>query len=192
MGLKVVTPPEIEPIDTLEAKEHLRITHNNEDNVIDALIATAREVCEKKSNRSLMEKTLKLTFNSWPEFPVELPRPPLIEVVKIEYKNSEGTLIEWDSANYEIDDSSFIPKTHLASDYDIPSDELSNVNAIQITYKAGYSIRDNIPARYKHAIKLLVGEWYNNREQVVNSGAVPQSIPDGVDVLLGLDRVVPT
>jgi len=191
MGLKVVTPPEIEPIDTLEAKEHLRIAHNNEDGVIDSLIATAREVCEKKSNRSLMEKTLKLTFNSWPEFPVELSRPPLIEVSKIEYKKQDGTLVEWDSSNYEIDDSSFIPKIHLASDYDIPSDELSNVNAIQITYKAGYSKRDDIPARYKHAIKLLVGEWYSHREEVI-TGTVPRRIPDGVDVLLGLDRVVPT
>ena len=200
MGLKLITPPNVEPITLTEAKSHLRVTHDLEDDTIESLIKVAREVCEGKSNRSYVQQTWMLTFDEWPTNPFELKRPPLQSVTKIEYKKEDGTLVEWDSSNYAVDDVSFIPKVYLNNDYEIPSDDLYPVNAIQITYVAGYEPDDSgettdytasIPERYKHAIKLLIGEWYEFREEIVGTGAVPKSIPDGVMSLLGGDRVIP-
>lgn len=200
MGLKVITPPTVEPVSVEEIKDHLRIINDEEYSYLEGLIQAAREYCEAHSNRSYVQQTLVKTFDEWPEFPVELPRPPLMSVEKIEYKDSEGTLTEWSASNYAVDEYSFMPKVYLADDYSMPNDTLYPTNAIQITYKAGYEPDDsgdttdytaNVPARFKHAIKLLCGEWYSNREEIVNTGAVPQSIPDGVKSLLGVDRVIP-
>lgn len=200
MGLKVETAPPVEPVDINEIKDHLRITNTEEEDYLETLIHTAREVCERRSNRAYIEQTLIKTFDQWPEFPIELPRPPVQSIEKIEYKDKDGDLTEWDSSNYVLDDYSFIPKIYKEHNVELPSVELSSANAIQITYIAGYAkddsgdttnYRKNVPARYKHAIKLLVGEWYRMREEIIGSGAVPQSIPDGVSKLLGSDRVIP-
>jgi len=189
MGLKVITQPTIQAVSTEDLKDHLNIIHDEKDDLIDNFIEVARETLEKRHNVTFATKTILLTFDKWPDFPVELPKPPLAEVTKIEYKDDEGNVTEWDSANYVVDEYSFIPRVALADDYDIPTDDLYPVNAIQITYDAGYSSQSDIPATYKHAIKLLVGEWWNNREETVDIGAVPQKIKDGVDALMGLDGV---
>jgi len=198
MGLKVKTPPKVEPVDINDIKEHLRITNAQEENYLETLVAAARETCEKQSNRSYVEQTLVATFNDWPEFPIELPRPPVQSVEKIEYKDKDGILTIWNSDNYIVDNYSFIPKIYKDYNAELPNVELAKVNAIQITYIAGYASDDsgdttnytkNIPARYKHAIKLLVGEWYRMREEITESK--PTTIPDGVDRLLSSDRVVP-
>lgn len=198
MGLKLITPPPAEPITLIEAKSHLRVAHDLENEDIQSLIKVAREKCELISNRSYVQQTWELTFDYWPEFPFELKSPPLLEVVKIEYKDEDSNIAEWDSNNYVVDDYSFVPKIGLNNDYSIPSVNLYPVNAIIVTYKAGHEPDDsgaetdytaNIPERYKHAIKLLIGEWYSFREEII-SGTVPQKIPDGVKYLLGPDRVM--
>lgn len=197
MGLKVNTKPPVEPVDINEIKEHLKITNTQEESYLETLIQTAREVCEKESNRAYVEQTLVKTFDEWPEFPVELPRPPLQSVEKIEYKDKDGISTEWDATNYILDDYSFIPKIYQDYNSETPNVELAKVNAVQITYIAGYAkddsgdttnYRKNIPGRYKHAIKLLVGEWYRMREEVTENK--PTKIPDGVSRLLSLDRVM--
>jgi uncharacterized phiE125 gp8 family phage protein len=202
MGLKLITPPSVEPITLAEAKSHLRVTHDLEDDLITSLIKVAREKCELISNRSYVQQKWRLSFDCWPDFPFDLPRPPLLEVEKIEYKDEDGNVEEWNSDNYVVDDHSFVPKIHLANQYDfpvVPSINLYPANAIKITYKAGYEPDDsgettdytaNIPERYKHAIKLLIGEWYEFREEIIE-GTVPRKIPDGVRSLLGHDRVIP-
>jgi uncharacterized phiE125 gp8 family phage protein len=53
--------------------------------------------------------------------------------------------------------------------------------AFEITYLAGYGGAANVPVPAKHAIKMLVGHWYSNREAVGNTG---QNVPLGVAALL--------
>lgn len=199
MGLEVVSKPPVEPITLTEAKSHLRVTHNEEDDLIESLIQVAREKCEAFSNRAYVQRTLKQTFHNWPDFPAILKRPPVQEIIKIEYKKEDASVIEWDASNYFLDDISFGPKVFLAPDYNIPDDALYPANAVQITYTAGYRPDEtqasidytvNIPERYKHAIKLLIGEWWENREEIIK-GTTTQIIPHGVKSLLMSDRVIP-
>jgi uncharacterized phiE125 gp8 family phage protein len=203
MKLKKIEQPAVEPVTLTEAKAHLRVTHDLEDDLIESLIQVAREKCELISNRSYVQQKWRLSFDCWPEFPFDLPRPPLLEVEKIEYKDEDGNVEEWNSDNYIVDSESFVPKIYLADKYELPifpSINLYPVNAIQITYVAGYEPDDSgettdytasIPERYKHAIKLLIGEWYEFREEIVVTGAVPKLIPNGVKSLLSGDRVIP-
>ena len=196
MGLKVINAPPVEPVTLDELKDHLKIINDYEDSILESLIKIAREVIEKETNRSFVQQTLLLTFNGWPVFPIELRRPPLISISKIEYKTKEGDLQEWDPLNYIVDDLSFIPEVYLSGEAVLPNYELYPTNNILVTYLAGYTSEGNdytynIPEIYKHAIKLLAGEWYGIREEVV-MGNKPSRIPDGIKRLLAFERVIPT
>ncbi|NIP96559.1 MAG: phage gp6-like head-tail connector protein, partial [Akkermansiaceae bacterium] len=46
-----------------------------------------------------------------------------------------------------------------------------------------------VPETTRQAIRLLVGHWYENREAISTSGAVPKEVPLGVQALLWLERV---
>jgi hypothetical protein len=54
---------------------------------------------------------------------------------------------------------------------------------VQITYLAGYGGAANVPAPAKHAIKMLVGHWYANRESVL-IGSISKELEFAVTALL--------
>ena len=57
-------------------------------------------------------------------------------------------------------------------------------------FVAGYGDEElDMPETTVQAIRLLVGHWYENREAVSSTGAIPKEVPFGVMSLLWLDRV---
>jgi hypothetical protein len=74
------TAPTTEPLSLIEAKEHLRIDSNQEDGLLQNLIAAARGYCETFQNRSYLTQTLELWLDEFPcEDHIDLPRPPVQE-----------------------------------------------------------------------------------------------------------------
>ena len=63
------------------------------------------------------------------------------------------------------------PATYAASD------------AVRITATAGYANIQAVPEVAKHAIRLLVGHWYENREAVV-TGTISSDVGLTVEALL--------
>jgi hypothetical protein len=78
MALKISIAPAKEPITLDEAKLHLRITEEDEDTLIQSLIAAARQDCEKFQNRAYITQVWELWLDAWPgkDF-IEIPLPPL-------------------------------------------------------------------------------------------------------------------
>ena len=95
----------------------------------------------------------------------------------------------WDSANYVVETDRTPGRVHLAYGANWPTATLRPASPITITYVSGWSTVGTIPQRYKQAILLLAGHWYENRENVVVSGAVPKSIPLAFESLALMDRV---
>jgi uncharacterized phiE125 gp8 family phage protein len=58
---------------------------------------------------------------------------------------------------------------------------------IQVTYVAGYGAAASVPQKYKQAMLLLIGHWYENRETVI-VGTISGPIALAVDSLIWLDR----
>ena len=84
----------------------------------------------------------------------------------------------------------------LAADYtlDLTTGELvfataPGAFAITADYTEAADLRANVPEYIKAAIKLLVGNWYENREQVLPAGHVGKELPLGVQALLWQERV---
>jgi hypothetical protein len=139
-----------------------------EDEHIEELIAEATDIGERMTQMSFMPQTRQLILT--PGFPtdvIELPYPPLLEVVSIEYVDSDGVIQTMLGSPAEFQtipsgDSAPGRVTPLVGE-SWPSAR-SQFDAVTITYTAGYASADKVPARYKAGIARVVSELYRNRE----------------------------
>ena len=60
------------------------------------------------------------------------------------------------------------------------------MNAVNVTFVAGYGGASAVPSSFKQAIQLLAGHWYENREAV--SEVAFKEVPFAVTCLLESER----
>jgi len=192
MALTLVTAPTAEPITTADAKAHLRVDISDDDDLIDALVVAARRQVELETWRALITQTWKVTLDAFPAGDtLRLPRPPLQSVTHIKYTPKGGSLTTFDSDSYIVDTDSEPGRIVLYSGESWPGDTLQIVNGVEIQFVAGYGDSANdVPQELIQAMLLMIGHWYEHREEVV-LGSVARSIPLGVEALLWFDRKVP-
>jgi len=191
MSLTLVSPPDQRVLEPGEALEHLRELDTTQTGYVTSLIMAAERWVEEYCRRALLTQTWKLTLDAWPadqEF-VRLPRAPLQSVTSVQYVAQDGTLTTWSSANYTVDTDSTPGRLHAG--YLVSWPMLRSVpNAVQVTYVAGYGDEGvDVPEPIRHALKLLVGHWYNLREPVV-TGTIVTKVPLSAEALLGPYRVL--
>lgn len=190
MILQVTTAPAEEPVSVAEAKAHLRIDVDNEDTLLEGYLLVAREQCELMARRALVTQTLQLRLECWPyDDRIELPRPPLQSVTSVAYTDSDGNAGTMPSGDYIVDAASEPGRIILGYGKSWPSATLQPGPSIVITYVAGYGDAEDVPQRYKHAIELMAGHFFENREEVVVlQGVTVAQLPLGVKALLSIDR----
>ena len=190
-ALTVKTAAAAEPVSTAQAKSHLRVEHDDDDTLIAGLVAAAREWVESYCRRSLVLRTYELRLDCWqPE--IRLPRGPVTSVTHVKYVGADGVLATLAASSYQVDTHSVPARIVPAYGAVWPTLKPGELNAVLVEYVAGYAAgagsptdhAENVPAAAKAAIKLLVGHWYENREEVV-LGAPPSTLPMAVKALLG-------
>lgn len=188
MGLTLVTPPTADPVSLEEAKAQVRVHQDDEDAYIASLITAATRHVERTLGISLMERTYKLTLDAFADA-IELPRGPVSSVTSVQYVDVGGLTQTVATDAYSTDLIS-APRQWLVrnSGATWPT-TIDAVNAVSVTYVAGY---DELPAELadlKHAILLLVGHWYAQRE-TVNVGNIVSEVPLAFDALVQPHRMV--
>jgi len=166
MGLLRTIDATVEPVSTAEAKANMRYTLSVEDAVIDGKIKTAREMAEAELHRSLLPQTWELTMDKFPES-IQLYYPPIIGVSTLKYR--EATAGVWTTLNpssYTVDIKSEPGWIVPAYGYDWP-DIYDTINAVEVTYTAGYATPAAVPAKIKEWILLYVGHLFENREATI-------------------------
>jgi uncharacterized phiE125 gp8 family phage protein len=188
--VRVTGEPAEEPVTVAEAKAHLRIDVDTEDSLLTGYLLAAREQCELLAKRAFVTQTIQLRLEMWPYGDViPLPRPPLQSVTSIVYTDSDGNATTMPSADYIVDSASEPGRVILGYAGSWPSVTLQPGPSIVITYVAGYGDAEDVPQRYKQAIELLAGHFFENREEiVVMQGVSMAQLPIGVKALLGIDR----
>ena len=194
MNLKLQTAPTTEPVTLAEAKNHVRVDTTADDALITGLITAARLSVETFTRRALITQVWDLYMDRFPgRDTILLPRPPLISTletpVTITYRLMAGTEMTFSSSNYVVDTTSEPGRIKLVLAAAWPGDVLYPLAGVRVRYPAGYGAAAAVPQIYKQAILLLVGHWYENREQVGVTGAVPQEMPMGVEWLLWQERM---
>ncbi len=182
-----------EPLSRTEAKEHLRIDDSNSDALVDSLIVTARQTWERLLGRQFLTATWTLNLDCFPSqyftgaylpgnaiFQSEgsaiyvdpryvyqskqilrMPVPPLQSVASIAYIDSSGVQQTWGSSNYIVDTASEPGRISPAFGQVWPVTQ-ARINAVTITFNAGWTAL-TIPAAVKHLLRLIVGDFYENR-----------------------------
>lgn len=181
MGLRVVTPPVLEPITLAEAKDHLRVDLTDDDTKITSYIRTAREFAEKHTNRAAVERTLELSFEAFPQI-IRLPQAPLVAIDSIDYTDSAGNPQMLDPAAYEYDTTAEPGLLRCVGGTSWPATD-GSFGAVTILYRAGYGAVSEVPEEFKHLIKFLVAHYYENPEVII-TGTIVAKVPLGVESLM--------
>lgn len=165
--------PAEEPIELREAKIHMSGEEGEtiEDEYIDTLIKTAREYVEKITGYALLDQTWSYYLNEWPAGDeIILPYPPLIWTVadsSITYTESDDTPGTMPTTDYVIDTNRKPGRIVLAYGKIWPFPDLHPMNPIRIKYDCGWTDPENVPATYKHIMKLMISDMYENREPTI-------------------------
>lgn len=186
-ALTVNTAPTAEPITVAEAKEHLRVTHSDEDAYIESLIHAARVHCETFTRRQLMSATLKYELDGFPD-QIVLPSPPLTSVSSIKHYDPSGTQQTVTASDYRVDSSSEPGRVEPAYGKVWPPTR-SIINTVEIIYVCGYTNAAAVPDGLKAAIKLMVAHLYENREVII-TGTIIAKVPMAIDSLLWQHRAL--
>ncbi len=142
----IQTEPTSEPITLAEAKAHCRIDIADDDDLVDALITTAREYAETYTQRQLMSATWKLSLDCFPRCgPIRLPKSPVQEVISITYYDGNGALQTLAPSEYDVDSESEPARILPAFEKSWPTIR-DKMNSIAIIYRAGYVKRSAIVA----------------------------------------------
>jgi uncharacterized phiE125 gp8 family phage protein len=163
-SLRVITPPNPEPVSVETLKEHLRIDLTTEDALLETYLSAAREQGEELSRRAFITQTLEMTVDEWPHhnFVLALLRPPLQSVTSVTYTDIYD--VSRTFTDYRVDTASEPGRIIFNS---LPGEPLRESGAITVRYVAGYGdTESDVPGRIKQTLMQLVGHWYEHRESL--------------------------
>ena len=162
LTLTQTVAPTIEPLLLSEVKNYLRLDGTENDAVVEALALAAREEVEIFTGLTLLATTFAWRLWGFGACPLQVPRPPLQSVTSITYFDSSNVSQTLSSSVYTVDTQSRPGRILLTDGQSWPS-VFSRYDAVTITYVAGHSLAA-LPERAKIAMKLMIGDYYENRE----------------------------
>jgi uncharacterized phiE125 gp8 family phage protein len=185
-SLKRAAQPVVEPVSLSDAKTHLRVDTESDDDQILALISAAREWCENYTQRTFVHTQWTMTFDTFP-WEIELPRPPVAvasgnTATTITYAMEGGGTATLATSEYRVDRTSEpgVIRTVYAGTW--PS-HLLDRNSISVTWWGGYGEDGTkVPKVVRAAILMLVAYWYERRLAADQVAAT--AVPFGVSSML--------
>jgi uncharacterized phiE125 gp8 family phage protein len=180
-ALTLVTPAA--PIVTWgEAASHLRIDDEGERTLVETYVEVATQHLDAEygilAGGTLGVQTWELHLDAFPCGPILIPLSPLINVLNVGYVDVDGFGQTIDASNYTVDDKSRDGWVVPVAGFAWPS-TLAAINVVTVRFRAGNA---TIPAPLKHAVLLLTGHLYENREAV--TPVTLTEIPIGVYTLV--------
>lgn len=165
MPLQLISPPEAEPVSLLEAKLHLRVDGDEDDNLIESLIPSARQAAETLTGRQLVTARWKYVLDQFPCAMLWLPKSPLQSVISIEYLDQAGVWQILPDTEYIVDAA--CEPARIAPNFGKYWPLcLPQIGAVAVTFDAGYGTAGQVPEGLKSWIKLRVGSLYAHREEM--------------------------
>ncbi len=172
---KVVEEPSIEPISVADVKEFARIDGNDEDSLIEDFIEVVRKSAESYLGRAFIKQKIRLVMDFWPDEVINLPRPPLLSIIKVATLDEDDTETEYSSNNYYAITESVPGKLVIKNGVTAPTNTTRYHGGYLIEYYAGYGTFDQkVPSPIRMGLKLWVASVYENR-QIDTSNPPPEA-----------------
>lgn len=169
VALTRTTAPSVEPVSLALAKQHLRVEHNDEDELIGEYISSARAWVESYLERSLLRQTWQMILDDFPAVGenIELRMPPAYDIVSFQYLDDEGDATTVDADDYAQLMSVDCGLITLASGqaWPVPGDY---PGPVRISYRTGYGTdASSVPADIRRAVRTLVEHQYRTRGPLI-------------------------
>lgn len=161
MANNVTIEPTAEPVTLDQAKQQCRILHTLDDEELKRLITVARTQVEQLTRRTMLTTTRVLKLDCFPGH-IKLLFPPVIAVSSITYLDENGDSQTLASDQYVVSIANQ-PGVIVPADNVIWPETIDQVDAVTVTYTAGYASVALVPAPLKQAMLLLIREAYENR-----------------------------
>jgi uncharacterized phiE125 gp8 family phage protein len=184
MSAILLSPPASEPISLVDAKQYLRVEHEADDELIAALIAAARNAVELATRRVLMAQRWRITLNCWPASGrIVSPVNPLISLVTARVRGEGDASAALDPVHFTLDAAS-VPGLIMFERARV-KEPGRTLAGIELDLEAGYGAAADVPAPLIQAIRLLLAQSYEQRDQVR-----ADALPDTVAALVAPFRVL--
>lgn len=177
-----------------DAKLHLRLidsiadaeSYTAEDTMIQALIDAAVRYAENYTQSRFAKVSKIQVLDGFPvrDAAIELPWSPVIAIDGLDYVDPDGVTQAMDVSSLRLDTRPIMPRLSPQYGSDWPA-TIAEPESVTITATVGY---EKLPADVRIALLLLIGHWYENREQVV-VGTITAEVPLGVGALLAPYRI---
>jgi uncharacterized phiE125 gp8 family phage protein len=156
----VTTAPALEPLTLDEAKKHVEIANSDtsHDVYLGTLIQAAREQWENDTDTAVLTQTMRMQLSGFRTNSIQLLSRPVQSITSITYYDDGNDSQTLDADVYSLD--ALARCVRLNFDKVWPS-TYTRWDAVTITYVAGYTARNLVPAIAKQAMLLLVGYYFD-------------------------------
>jgi len=183
-----VDAPLTTPITLSEVKSQLRVESSDDDIILARLINVAIAYTDVRG--ALGQAMITQKWGQWlapnPPQRVDIMLKPLQSVTAIKYYDENGDLQSDDINNYEVYGTENAASIGPKDNFSWPTTQNRN-DAIKIEYEIGYGdAASDVPDTIRHAMMLLIGHWYDNREQTQMDEL--SNIPFGFVELMNMHR----
>jgi uncharacterized phiE125 gp8 family phage protein len=189
MSSILLTGPSVEPLTLAEAKNYLRVEHDDDDAAVGALIAAARIHIETQTRRALITQTWRFIADAWPsDGRLRLSPAPLQQILAARVYELDGTTVTVDTEAFVIDKAAAPPLIAFMP-WSLPTPG-RDTGGIELDIKVGYGdAAASVPEPLRQAMRLLIAHWYENRG-VAAFGSAMTLLPANIGALLAPYRVL--
>lgn len=187
-SLELIDAPATTPITLAEVKAQLRVEHTDDDDILNRLINVAVAFTDVKGalGQAMISQKWGQWIESTPPQKVKLILSPFIALTAVNYYDTDGVLQTDTLSNYQVFGTSTYVTVEPKDGFSWPTTQ-SRPDAIRLDYTIGYGeTTADVPETLRHALMLIVGHWYDNREQ--SSFDELSNIPFGFEALLNMHR----
>lgn len=180
--LVLKTGPASTVVSLAEAKTFLRIDsdYDDDDAYIISLIDVATSVVEEFTRRRLISQTFNIFYDEFPSY-IDLQIGEVASVTHIKYYDTSNSLQTLAASNYDVDTKIRPGRIYESENGDFP-DTFERPNAVEVEFVVGATAGE-VPAPIKQAMFIVIGRYYENRQDVV-TGTIASELPLMVNHLL--------
>ena len=163
MSLTLLAAPAEEPLTLADAKAFARIETADDDLLVQALIISARLHVEATTRRFLVTQSWRLAIASARSGLIAVPVAPVQAVIAVRLRDAAGASTALDPASYQVDLAATPPTLRLAA-------ALPQGGRVEVDMLMGYGAAAAVPEPLRHALRLLVASWYEERGYLAMTG----------------------
>jgi len=180
--LVLKTGPATTAISLAEAKAFLRVDsdYDDDDSYITSLIGVATNVVEQFTRRRLITQTYNIYYDEFPPY-IDLQVGNVASVTHVKYYDTDNTLQTLDTSQYDVDIRVKPGRIYQAEDGNFPN-TYERANSVEVEFVVGSAASD-VEDAIKQAMYIVIGRYYENRQDVV-MGTQVNELPLMVEHLL--------